>query len=113
MKVWIVVLKVFGAGSRALCVHNGRTLAGRNVRSKGGKVTEYFTVYLWLEDSSAGIAALRFVNFLLNAFVNRVRRRKLILSVRLCRSTNEVLIWSGSGLPTMGVLMAATKGPGE
>ena len=42
---------------------------------------------------------MRCDNFLLKAFVRRVKRRIAIHIVRFCRSTKEVLIWSGSGSP--------------
>jgi hypothetical protein len=44
-------------------------------------------------------AAFRLSSFLLKAFVSLVKRRMCILIVRFCRSTKDVEIWSGSGLP--------------
>jgi hypothetical protein len=40
-----------------------------------------------------------FSNFFEKAFVSRVNRRMLIRMVNFCRSTNDVLISDGSGLP--------------
>jgi hypothetical protein len=37
--------------------------------------------------------------FLLNPFVSRVKRRIPIRIERFWRSTNDVLMWSGSGFP--------------
>jgi hypothetical protein len=45
-----------------------------------------------------------FRSFLLKAFVNRVNRRMDTLMVRFWRSTYEVLMWTGSGLPVIGLL---------
>src|SRR5438270_287922 len=39
------------------------------------------------------------LNLLRKAFVRRVKRRIPILMVRFWRSTKDVLIWSGSGVP--------------
>src|ERR1035438_7994070 len=54
------------------------------------------------------MAARWFSNFLLNPFVRRVNRRMDMRSVKFCRSTWEVQIFAGSGLPLTGT---TSRGP--
>jgi len=46
------------------------------------------------------------LNLFENAFVNRVKRRMRIRMVRLLRSTYDVLICLGPGLPSIGCFFA-------
>jgi hypothetical protein len=51
--------------------------------------------------------------FVLKAFVSRVNLRIAIRIVRFCRSTCDVLMWLGSGLPVRTLDKTSTIGLGE
>jgi hypothetical protein len=50
-----------------------------------------------------------FSTFLKKALVNRANRRVCIRILRLDRSANDVLMWSGLGLPSIAVLRAPMR----
>lgn len=59
-------------------------------------------------DEVNGESVYVFSIFLLKAFVRRVKRRRDMRMVRLCLSTMDVEMWSGSGDPSILLRSAAT-----